>query len=311
MATLTATDIVRETMEAFKARVPQLNTFSFTPSANRVKQGQTLTGHIRSVPTVGNYGSTSGYFENGQEGESLLADVNVTASEHKHCTVSLSHLNAISDTKRVEFLGDQAYALGKSMVDYCLGLVLATNFSESTTEANADVDSDTLRKVRTAMAKRKANLDNINGIASIDFMDSLSEDQRISSRDYFGQLPGTGSRVYRGVEGIASVMEYADMPTNSENLSAFFYDPRAIVLATGLPADSLELAAQYGAPPIANAQVMTDSETGFSMLYIVHQQPGKLDLFLTMATVYGAAAGKRTGSNGTICDYAGHRVKTA
>jgi hypothetical protein len=312
MATLTPTVILQQTMEAFKARVPQLQLFSTNFSSQRVKKGQTLTGHIRAVPTVGDYGSTSGYFENGQEGESLLTDVPVTASAHKHCTVSLTHLNAISDEKRTEFLGDQAYAMGKSVVDAALALVLATNFSESTTETIANTDADTLRKVRTAMGKKKANLDNLNGIVNIDFAAALDADARIASRDYKGAMLEAGPvGVFRGVQGFREIYEYADLGANGENLSGFFFDPRAVVVATGLPSDSTDLAASLGIPAIASTEVLTDPSSGLSMLGIMHMAPGKLDIYMSIALVYGVAAGKQTGSSGTICDYAGHRVKTA
>lgn len=312
MATLTATEILRDTIEAFKATVPQLNLFSTRYTAERVKKGQQLIGHIRAVPTVGNYGNTSGYFENATEGDTLLTDVPLTASEHKHCTVSLSHINAISDTKRTEFLGDQAYALGKSIVDDVLADVLATNISESTTETIANTDADTLRKVRTAMAKKKANLRNLNGIVNIDFAAALDADTRIASRDFTGQMLQSGPvGVFRGVQGFREVYEYADLGANGENLSGVFFDPRMAVIATGLPSDSTDLAAQLGIPPVASTEVVTDPETGISMLGIMHMQPGKLDIFMTMAIIYGFAVGKQTGSAGTICDYAGHRVKTA
>jgi hypothetical protein len=62
---------------------------------------------------------------------------------------------------------------------------------------------------------------------------------------------------------------------------------------------------------VASATTQQDPETGITLLAITHMQPGKLDLFLTVALLYGAAAGAQGGDAGTITDKAGYRLVSA
>lgn len=311
MPTLTVTEILQETLGAFKKRVPAASYFSMTHTNARLKKGQSAIAHLRTLPTVGAYDAANGgYFANANEARSLLTDVPVTLDQHKHATVSLTHLNAISDGKIDIELGNCAYALGKAIVDHALGKVVAANITTSTTETIANTDRDTLGKVRKHL-NSKGCMDERYGIVNSDFAEALYADPRIASRDYLGQdSAGEPYAVLRNVAGFREILEYPDLPTTG-NMSAFFFDPRAVALVTALPEDSSALAASLGVPQIASSQVETDPDTGLSLLGIMHMQPGTQDLYLTMTVLFGASAGAQGGSAGAISDYAGHRVITA
>lgn len=78
-------------------------------------------------------------------------------------------------------------------------------------------------------------------------------------------------------------------------------------------ADSTEAdtASQSGVPKIASFEVVTDPDSGLSLLCIKWMKAGTFDIYMTMTLLYGCSAGKQTGAAGTKTDYAGHRVKTA
>ena len=130
MATnLSPSEILVQTLDAFKTRVPALGTMSTDFSDDRSRLNQTIRGHIRTLPSVGDYGA-NGYFSNSNDAQALLTDVDVVLDQHKHVTLNLTHLKMLSDTKRNEQIGDSAYVLGKSIVDSVLAKATAANLSK-------------------------------------------------------------------------------------------------------------------------------------------------------------------------------------
>lgn len=115
----------------------------------------------------------------------------------------------------------------------------------------------------------------------------------------------------RNVAGFEDVYEYPDLPANSENLSGYFGIRAGIVMSSRLPTNMSEVASRLGIPKIAKTEVVTDEETGLSLLGITWQKSGTFDLLTTMVWLYGISAGKQGGSAGDLTDYAGHRLVTA
>ena len=99
--------------------------------------------------------------------------------------------------------------------------------------------------------------------------------------------------------------------TGYENLSGFFFEPSAVALVTGLPEHTFDIAAALGIPTQGRHYVVTDPETGMSLLGIEWQEPGTFDLYLTVAAMWGSAVGAQSGAAGAITDKAGYRVVTA
>ena len=292
MATnLAPSEILVQTIDAFKKRVPALGMMSTDFSDSRSRKDQTIKAHIRTLPSVGDYGA-NGYFSNSNDAQTLLTDVDLTLDQHKHVTLNLTHLKMLSDDKRNTQIGDSAYVLGKSMVDSALAKVTASAFATSEVVSVANSDFDALNSARKNLVQQGANVDALYGLVNSDFAASLNSDTRIASKDFRGQETTTsGLHVLNGVAGFQQVREYADLPANGENLSGVFFDPRAICLATRLPSDSTDLARSLGVPNIADTTAVTDPESGLSFLGIMHMQPGTLDLFLTVTVLYGSTVG--------------------
>jgi hypothetical protein len=313
MPTLTVSEILSSTLDSFKTRVPALGMMSTDFTSTRMKKGQSGYAHIRTLPSVADYDAAEGgYFNGASEARSLLTDVPIVADGHKHVTISLTHLNAIADKKDAlaGAIGDAAYVLAKSVVDSALAKFTAANVSQSTTETIANTDRDTLGTVRKALNSKKAPARRF-GIVNSDFAEALMADTRIASGDFYGQRLGQDPYVVlENLGGFEKIVEYPDLPT-AGNLTGAFFAPESIVIWTGLPDDSSELAAQYGIPQVVTTEVVTDPNSGLSLLGILGQKQGTLDLTLTVTMLYGTAVGKQGGSAGAITDYAGHRVISA
>lgn len=313
MATLSTAEILTDVIDAFKKRFPLLTAVSTDFSPDTIRVGQTVTSRILSLPTVRDYDGTDGYKASAANANGLSTDVSVAVDRHKHVPIKVDYLDQVSTKRDLynEAVGNLAYTLGKEAVDYMLSLVVAANFSESTTEAAANTDNDTLNTIRAAMNAAGANPDNRYGVLNSAAFSALSVDPDISSGDYFGQrVTSNAFGTLQNVQGFREIWEYPDLPANSENLSGFFFDPRAVVMASRLPSDAFDLADRLGVN-IANREVITDPDTGLSMMAITWQDAGTFDVYHTLTWAYGAVAGKQGGSAGALTDYAGHRVVTA
>jgi hypothetical protein len=304
---LTTTKLLMLTLAAFRTRVPQLRSISTDFSDGTLRLGETVKAHIPTIPTVGTYDATTGYRNGAVEARSLLADVDVVVDSHKHVTLKWKHLTAIADQKTViePLIGNAAYALGKAMLDSVLAKVLAANASYKVEEVIANVDRDTLAACRKLMNANGASAEGRVIIGNSDFVGNFGDDQRISSKLYSGQQTEANAYSHwQNVEGFRDIWEYPDMPANGEDLMGVALEPRAIALRAGIPDATFNLAKSLGIPSVANTEVMTDPETGFSLLAINWQEPGTFDLNCTLVSIWGSAVGRQGGDAGAVTDKA-------
>lgn len=313
MPTLSVSELLTDTLDAFKVQVPALSHFSTAFTTGTAKKGDTITGHILKVPTTADYHADTGYENGVQESTALFEDVSVTLDQHKHVPVKLDYLDQISSKVDLyeRAIGNVAFALGKGIVDNGLSKIVAANFSEATTESIANTDIETLRTVTAAMNAKGAGTERF-GLMNSSFATALAADSRIASGDYHGQMQGANPyRSLRNIEGFTQIDEYPAFPANSHNLSAFFFDRRALIVATAIPNDPQKYAASLGIPSIANFETVTDPDSGLTLLGITWMKAGTFDIYLTMTLLWGVNAGKVGGTAGTKTDYAGHRIVTA
>lgn len=317
MATLSATEILQDTLAAFKVQFPMIagpNGFGTDFSNDRARKDDIVIAHIRTLPSVQNYDATNGYQASGAEASSLLADIPVTMNQHKHVPVKLDHLDQLASRKDLYqgAVNDMAFVLGKKVVDDALAEVKAANFSEITTESIANTTKDTLDAQTKGLNTRGAAATGRFGIVNSDFANKLEEDARISSGDYHGQRRTTNAYAhFQNLAGFADIWEYPSLPANGENVVAFFGTRAAIVIVSRLPSDPLDIARAAGIPVPALIETVTDPNSGLSLLGLQWVQLGTFDIWLTVALLYGIKAGKQAGAAGTITDYAGRFVKTA
>ncbi|PYS91131.1 MAG: hypothetical protein DMF62_03230 [Acidobacteria bacterium] len=311
-ATLSTSEILTDVLDAFKVLYPQLKSFSTDFSSAGAVLNQTVIARISKVPAVAAYDPVTGYKNGATDVNTIVEDVPVTIDSHQHVPVKIGYLQSIS-TKRdlySEAIKNIGFALGKAMVDSCLAKVVAANFTNQTVETTAATSRDTLSKVTLAMNIKGAALLRY-GITSSAFYNKLDEDARITSGDYHGQQRSSGPYGHlTNVAGFQDIWEYPAMPAPA-NLSAFFYDKRAIVVATRLPADIQNIASSAGIPKIAAFETVQDPDSGLSLLGIRWMEPGTFDVYVTITILWGSKAGAQGGAAGSITDYAGHRVVTA
>lgn len=311
--TLTAQRILRKTHSAMKKRVPLLSKMSFDQQPQKLMYNQTVTAHIRTLPTASTYVEGSGGYKNGAvESRSLLKDIPVTLDQWAHVPLKLGHEELISDEKLDLAIGDASYVLGKQIVDFALGKVVDANVTEETAETIADTDRETLGKVRKAMNQKGAFTDQRYGIANSDFMEALAIDNRIESKDFGGQdIGGDSLAVFRNLSGFREIEEYADMPHNSQNIQAVFYDPRGFTISTTVPDRTDKVADALGIPKVMSWEPITDPETKMTLMLVKFMEEGTGNIFVSVACIYGVSVGAQGEAAGSLTDYALHKVVTA
>jgi hypothetical protein len=314
MATLSTTELITDVIDAFKVRFPLMSAIGTDFSSDEAKLGQTITGRILSLPTVRDYDGTDGYKANSASANSLTTDVSVTLNRHKHVPIKVDFIDQVS-TKRdlyAETVGNMAYALGKEAFDYTMGLVTETNFTNEVVATTANSDYDVLSSVNKTLNTNGASATGRIGIVNSDVFQTLDSDQRIASGDYHGQQRGASAYgVLSNVSGFESIFEYPDLPDNSQNLSGFFTDKTGIVMASRIPNDVEALANRIGIPAISKVDVVSDADTGLTMMGITYQDAGTFDVYTTLTWIYGVSAGTQGGSAGDLTDKGGVRLATA
>lgn len=96
-----------------------------------------------------------------------------------------------------------------------------------------------------------------------------------------------------------------------ENLTGFFGTREAVAIKTGLPTDSIELAQAIGVPVSAKAEVVTDPESGLSMMAYMWFDTTLMDTFVTLACLYGATAGQLCDTGKHVMEPSGHILRSA
>lgn len=313
MATLSTTEILSDTLDAFKLQFPMITNFTTDFSSQAATKGDTIKAHIATLPAASTYDATTGYANGATAAESLLEDVDVTLDQHAHVPIKLDYLSMISNQKAIyqQEVDNKAYVLGKQMVDFALGKVLAANFTNAVNAGAtaAASDRDTLLAIRKEMNLNGASPKGRFGIVNGDVYEALDGDPRIASADYHGQqLEGNSLGELTNVAGFEKIYEYPTLSANAELLQGIFLDPTGIVIGSRLPNHNQDYASALGIPRAGKFDVVQDPESGLAMLGISWEQPGTFDQFLTVTLIYGAAAGAQGGSAGDITDNAGVRL---
>jgi hypothetical protein len=96
----------------------------------------------------------------------------------------------------------------------------------------------------------------------------------------------------------------------AENMSGFFGTREAIAFKTGLPIDGIEAAQAFGIPVPVSSEVVTDPDSGLSMIAYKWFEPGSMDAYVTLALLYGATAGALVDTDGHVMEPAGHILRT-
>lgn len=288
LGTLTPKKVVLDVFRFLRQQFPLINSISTDFSDEQANFNQQIVSRVPTIPTVADYHTTNGYVA----GDAATTDVPVTINAHKHVSLAFGE-QELSGTNR-NLVEEQkmgaAYALAKGLFDAVCAQITVANYANETVSTVANSDRDTLTALRKVLNTRGVGNPRF-AIVNGDVAEKLDQDSRIISSDY-GRPGGTeednGWLHLQGVAGFRSVWEYPDLPTD-ENLTGFAGTKDGLVVATRVPKDPALVVSNLNLP--GTIEVVTDPDTGMSMMVRYHYDMTLGKLQMTMTWMYGVGVG--------------------
>jgi hypothetical protein len=287
--TLVGNVVTQRTLELLRVQLPTLSRISTDMSDESVKYGVTVYSRVVGIPTVGTYSTSTGYPDAETEAET---DVPVIMNAHKCVSLALN-AETIGGTARNifdELAPANAYALGKDLVDAVYALITAANFTNTATErAAAEFGRDTVIDIAKALTARGVPMG--SGFRTLllnqDYSAALAKDPTVSLLAVYQQPGIITEGNLPNVHGFVPI-EASNLPTTG-NLAGFGFSKSALLAVTRVPADYTRIlpGAAYG-----NAQVITDPDTGASLLQVDFVDHNLGTATRRVAWQYGVAKGQ-------------------
>jgi hypothetical protein len=280
--------VTQYAMELLKYSFPELRAISQDFRMESAKLDQEVSTRIVTIPGTSDYSTETGYAAE----NTTTTDVPVKITEHKSCQVSFNANELASTSRRLfdEQSPAMMYAIGKLLVDVVYAQITAANFTDApVAKAMIDFDRETVIDLGAALTGNGVPKVGRTLLLNSSYYGKLFADSAIVTLAGMqkaeiiteGQLP----RVHK-----FDVIEAENLP-NTDNLAGFGCSKSALVLATRVPNDYTQ--ALPGATGGGTVQVITEPNTGFSVMltqFIDHKLGAA---FARVAVMYGAAKGQQ------------------
>lgn len=99
--------------------------------------------------------------------------------------------------------------------------------------------------------------------------------------------------------------------TGYENVTGLFFEAQAIAFRAGIPSQSSDIARAMGIPETARMVAEKDPVIGHPMAFISWMQPGTLDLFSTVTSIWGSSVGRQGGAASALTDRSACLLRSA
>ena len=262
---------------SLKNKLPMLNGFSSVFSSQVSGQGLTIQVPLIGTSTATEF-STGGYLT---QDDATVTKADVTLKHYKVSTrVTPLNIRDYGMSFFQNFAVTASNALAQKCMDDIAALVTAANYaSDATTGADFSYDE--------AVATQK-DLDNAKAanpralIVNNKYLADLRSDSKIVAANGLGANVISSGAI--GTLAGASVYQFANLASNSQDLSGFACGADAIAVATALPLTEI---------PGFDVAVGTDADTGLSVQIIMGQeQSGYYNITATL--LFGCAVGRST-----------------
>jgi len=275
-----------EVIKNLKGKLPMLTAFSSNFTTVNTGAGKTIQVNLVGQSSAAEFGS-SGYLA---ESNAALTKTDVTLkhfiSTHRFRPIDVKEYGMQYLVN--SFAPSAADAIAEKCLSEIGALITNANFSSSV-NSGANVSYAELVTAKGVLDAAKAGSKRAYILNSGYTNDLLSDSQIIGAAGLGAQVIQSGSI---GQIAGASVYQYSNLPTNSENLAGFACGADAIAVASGVPLTQ-----------IAGADISqeTDPESGITIQVVMFQEQGGWTN-ITAEVLFGCAVGRSTSL---------HRLKTA
>lgn len=285
MSTISFNDGIytQQVLDAFLEYITPVKSFARDFSSETAKKGNAVY-----VPRIDGLTATTG---DGYENASgAVGTITVNLDKRQVSTVDISDIQAAnSSAAKVEnFARQQACAIATKFLTDVWSLLTTTNFGNAVvTTAAANWTKTQIRAIRKALNEAKAPMSNRSMVLDSDIVDALLGDSTLSTLIAYtsneslqtGKLPAL-----MGFQNYESNL----VPLNSASIMGFGCHPDSIAIA------SRYLESQAPGEYLA-AMPVVDSESGLTLGYRRHFNPGSGKHYASFEILYGYAVGLSTG----------------
>ena len=283
-ATVNAPLIAQTALNTLLAKFPILNQIATDFSEQSVKFNQDIITHIVTPTVARDFDPTTGYVPDDQ----AQVDVKVKIDCHAYAGYAITDVER--STSQIDlnqrYADKVAYALGRKVSDDLAAMIVAANFPNQTSIAQAGFGRDTVVDIGTKLNKRFIPDMGRFMFVNSDYYNSLQKDEALY-KAYIA--PQVGNVVITGilpnVNGF-TVIEYSALPENGERLVGFAGIREGLIMAARVP-DVPEFTGD------TEIHVVTDTRTGLSV-QVRDRYDGRLGRQeISYTLMYGFAAGNK------------------
>lgn len=274
--------VAQQSLDALVAELPSLNMFTTDFSADVVNEGASVSTRVATQPTSGSL--ATGYAANVQGGTTTvktvtLGDVSGLVLGFTDSEWSKSHINLID-----VFIKPGVNAIAGGMIADVLALVTNANFSTAAFVGAASVfDSDDVADIATALTTAKVPKRGRGMILNPTYFAALLKDDSVKASMFYGGSEAIRNRQIPSLMGFSPVVEFVDLPDNSENLVGVAGGKQGLIIAARVPA------IPDGFPgEIAN---VTDPDSGLTLQLRKWYSADDGKHYMSMGLMYGVAVG--------------------
>jgi len=271
--------IAAYTLETLSAEMPVVSAFTTDFSSDVADVGESVSTRVASAVSAGD--ATSGY---GATDVTSTAKT-ITLNKHKHFTAKFTDLEIAKgglDMLERTFVRPAVHSVVNAMMDDLLALVVNATYSNKSTVTAANFGADDVAGLAGDLTTLNVPRSGRAMVIKPAYYAALAKDNAIQASYAFGNPGAIQDNNIPRVHGF-DVLEYSDIPANSENLEGFVCGKEALIIAGRQPA-----LPENWAGSIESVQ---DPDTGIT-LQLRNWYEGKDGAqYVTCTLIYGVAVG--------------------
>ena len=271
--------IAQQTLETLSAEMPVVSAFTTDFSSDVADVGESVSTRVASAVSAGD--ATSGYSAT----DVTSTAKTITLNKHKHFTAAFTDLEIAKggmDMLERTFVQPAVHSVVNAMMDDLLALVLNATYSNNTVVTAANFGADDVATLAGDLTTLNVPRSPRSMVIKPAYYAALAKDNAIQASYAFGNPGAIQDNNIPRVHGF-DVLEYSDIPANSENLEGFVCGKEALIIAGRQPA-----LPENWAGAVESVQ---DPDTGIT-LQLRNWYEGKDGAqYITATLIYGVAAG--------------------
>jgi hypothetical protein len=271
--------IAAYTLETLSAEMPVVSAFTTDFSADVADVGESVSTRVASAVSAGD--ATSGYSAT----DVTSTAKTITLNKHKHFTAKFTDLEIAKgglDMLERTFVRPAVHSVVNAMMDDLLALVVNATYSNSTTVTAANFGADDVATLAGDLTTLNVPRSPRSMVIKPAYYAALAKDNAIQASYAYGTPSAIRDNSIPSVHGF-DVLEYSDIPANSENLEGFVCGKEALIIAARQPALPENWA--------GSVESVQDPDSGIT-IQLRNWYEGKDGAqYLTCTLIYGVAAG--------------------